>query len=87
MCINVVDMATERINVSLPSAQLRMLDAHVKRAGVSRSTFIGESVRKALLEDALVQLKSVGALGDEDWLNTIESDRDPDFWGAAVGAA
>ncbi|MBA9006480.1 MULTISPECIES: ribbon-helix-helix domain-containing protein [Thermomonospora] len=80
-------MATERINVSLPTAQLRMLDAHVKRVGVSRSLFIGESVRKALLEDALAQLGGAGALGDDDWLHTIEADRDPDFWGAAAGAA
>lgn len=87
MCINVVYMATERINVSLPVNQLRMLDAHVKRVGVSRSLFIGESVRKALLHDALTQLGGAGVLGDEDWLDTIETDRDPDFWGATAGAA
>ncbi|HEX2316390.1 MAG TPA: ribbon-helix-helix domain-containing protein [Thermomonospora sp.] len=80
-------MATERINVSLPQTQLRMLDAHVKRVGVSRSLFIGESVRKALLHDALAQLGGSGALGDEDWLHTIEADRDPDFFGVAQGAA
>lgn len=75
----VVDMAMDKVTITLSPSTVRAARQAAERTGTSFSAYADRALRNAVVRDAMAQLAADGYRGaGEDWYDTIEQDQERD---------